>query len=47
MADNVWNEGNNLLVDRLMALCFTESSVVHEWEFVCDLSAVGSSYQLH
>jgi hypothetical protein len=34
-------------VDRLTALCFTASSVVHEWKFVYDLSAVGSNYQLH
>jgi hypothetical protein len=30
-----------------MALCFTASSVVHAWEFVYALSAVGGSYQLH
>jgi hypothetical protein len=34
-------------VDRLMALCFTASSVVHEWKFVYNLSVVGGSYQLH
>jgi hypothetical protein len=26
-----------------MALCFTASSAVHAWEFVCDLLAVISS----
>jgi hypothetical protein len=30
-----------------MALYFMVSSVVHVWEFVYDLSAVGGSYQLH
>jgi hypothetical protein len=34
-------------VDGLMALFFTAISVVHAWERVYDLSAVGSSYQLH
>jgi hypothetical protein len=28
IADNVWNEGNQL-VDRLTALCFMASSAVH------------------
>jgi hypothetical protein len=30
-------------VDRLMTLCFAARSAVHAWEFVYDLSAVGSS----
>jgi hypothetical protein len=30
-----------------MVLCFMVSSVVHAWDFVYDLSAVGSSYHLH
>jgi hypothetical protein len=34
-------------VDSLTALCFTAGSAVHAWEFVYDLSAVGSSYQLY
>jgi hypothetical protein len=34
-------------VDRLTALCFTAMGAVHAWEFVYDLSAVVSSYQLH
>jgi hypothetical protein len=42
-AGNLWNER----VDRLTVLCYTASSVVHAWEFVYDLSAVGSSYQRH
>jgi hypothetical protein len=29
-------------VDRLTLLCFTASGVVHAWEFVYDLSAVGA-----
>jgi hypothetical protein len=31
----------------LIALCFMVSSVVHAWEFVYDLSAVGGSYHFH
>jgi hypothetical protein len=38
---------SNYLVDRLMALYFTVSCAVYAWEFVHDLSAVGSGYQLH
>jgi hypothetical protein len=38
---------SNLLVDHLTALRFMASSVVHAWEFVYELSAAGSSYQLH
>jgi hypothetical protein len=34
-------------VDRLTALCFTVNIAAHAWEFIYDLSAVGSSYQLH
>jgi hypothetical protein len=34
-------------VDRLTALRFAASVAVHAWEFVYDLSALGSSYQLH
>jgi hypothetical protein len=33
-ADNIWNEGNNQLVDCSMALCFTVSSTVHVLEFI-------------
>jgi hypothetical protein len=40
-------KGSNELVDRLAALCFTARSAIHAWEFVYDLSAVGSNYQLH
>jgi hypothetical protein len=32
-------------VECLMALWLTASSAVYAWEFVYDLSAVGSSYQ--
>jgi hypothetical protein len=45
MADNVWNEGSNQLVDSLIALCYMASSVVHVCEY--NLSAVSSNYQLH
>jgi hypothetical protein len=34
-------------VNGLTTLCFTANSAVRAWEFVYDLSAVGSSYQLH
>jgi hypothetical protein len=33
--------------DRLTALRFMASSGIHVREFVYDLSAIGSSYQLH
>jgi hypothetical protein len=34
-------------MDRLTALFFMANNEVHEWKFVYDMSAVGSSYQLH
>jgi hypothetical protein len=34
-------------MDHLTVLCFTENIAIHAWKFVYDLSAVGSSYQLH
>jgi hypothetical protein len=40
-------KGSKSLVDHLTALCFMASNAVHEWEFVYDLSAVGTNYQLH
>jgi hypothetical protein len=48
LADNVWNERKlSALLTSLTALFFTVNSAVHAWEFVCYLSAVGGSYQLH
>jgi hypothetical protein len=38
---------SNQCVDRLTVLSFTASSEFHAWEFVYDLSAAGSCYQLH
>jgi hypothetical protein len=34
-------------VDHLMAIFFMASSVVHVWEFISNLSAVGGNNQLH
>jgi hypothetical protein len=40
-------KGSNYFVDCLTVLYYRVSSAVHAREFVYDLSAVGSSYQVH
>jgi hypothetical protein len=50
MADNIWNEGKSLtcgLLDGIMLHGSSTLHAVHVWGFVYDLSAVGSSHQLH
>jgi hypothetical protein len=43
MADNVWNEGKQLTYGPLNGIMFHGE----QWEFVYDLSAIGSSYQFN